>query len=745
MNDKVKEAIASIDKKWGKGQIVSLTEKDKSVKRCSSGSLALDIALGGGYPYGRIIEIFGPESSGKCLSENSYILTDEGYKTVNEVFAEQRLELLTTCKDIEVSRPLVNKDLKLENTTHFTYNGKKPLYRIKTQSGYVLERTFKHPLLVLNEEGIVIWKWAGELEPGDSLLGPRNPEISFGKEHNPDAAYSLGLLIADGSLKGSQSISNDDPVVIDWILNKMPASLGIRETKVTKESPNVCGTTTLEISLMDKHLWEILHKWGLDKHSAKEKVVPVWIRKADKMTMAAFLRGYMDVESYINSSGLEVSSASERLLYEIKLMLSQFGIIGTLKPYWDKKYQRYYWTLLLTGNDFYKYLSEIGVSSTQKLEQISSITKKETKFGLDSYPNINKLIRSLFKMQDKRTDEFSALIEDLRTGKVNCSYRRLQEILKISEDCWLKNYLTTLLNYRVDIVESIEEIEPARTFDFAMEKTHSFVADGIVNHNTTIVLSAMVQAQKANPDKMVAYMDLEFAFDPVYAENLGLDLSPDKFVFVQPEHGEEVFDIIESLLKTGEFSFIAVDSVAAMVPRAEREGEIGEAKMGLHARLMSQGMRRLVGAISKSDTILYFTNQLRDNIGVIYGNPEVTTGGNALKFYASQRLDVRKTQTLKEGEVSYANNIRITVKKNKVAPPFGKCETMIEFGQGISLDAEIVNLAIDNGLIKKSGSWYVYENAKMQGLGQVIDLVKEDVGMKESLVKQIKEIYNLED
>lgn len=261
---------------------------------------------------------------------------------------------------------------------------------------------------------------------------------------------------------------------------------------------------------------------------------------------------------------------------------------------------------------------------------------------------------------------------------------------------------------------------------------------------STIVLTGMVQAQKENPDKMVAYIDSEFAFDPVYAENLGLDLSPEKFVFAQPEHGEGVFDIVEELLKTQNFSFIAVDSVAAMVPRAELEGEIGESKMGLQARLMSQGMRKLVGLISKSNTILYFTNQLRDNIGVLYGNPETTTGGNALKFYASQRLDIRRTQTLKDGDVSYANNVKIVVKKNKVAPPFGKCETMIEFGQGISLDTEIVNLAIDNGLIKKSGSWLTYDKIKLQGIPAMVDLVKEDVGMKESLIKEIRNIYNLD-
>ena len=261
---------------------------------------------------------------------------------------------------------------------------------------------------------------------------------------------------------------------------------------------------------------------------------------------------------------------------------------------------------------------------------------------------------------------------------------------------------------------------------------------------STIVLEAMVQAQKENPDKMVALIDSEFAYDPVYAENLGLDTSPERFVLSQPEHGEQAFDVIEEFLKTKEFCFIAVDSVASLVPRAELEGEMGEAKVGLQARLMSQGMRKLVGLVSQSDTILYFTNQLRENIGVLYGNPEVTTGGNALKFYASQRLDIRRSQTLKEGEMAYANSVRITVKKNKVAPPFTKCETTIEFGQGISLETEIVNLAIENGLIQKAGSWLTCDTIKLQGVTSMVDLLKEDLTLKESLINKLKNIYNLD-
>lgn len=260
---------------------------------------------------------------------------------------------------------------------------------------------------------------------------------------------------------------------------------------------------------------------------------------------------------------------------------------------------------------------------------------------------------------------------------------------------------------------------------------------------TTMVLSAMVCAQKENPKKMVAYIDSEFAFDPVYAEALGLDMSEDKFVFVQPEHGEETFDIVEELLKTQKFSFIAVDSVAAMIPRAELEGEVGEAKMGLHARLMSQGMRKIVGAVSKSDTILYFTNQLRDKLGVLYGNPETTTGGNALKFYASQRLDIRRKDTLKDGDDAYANTVKISVKKNKIAPPFTKCEITILFGEGISLENEVLDLGVECGLIKKAGAWITCGDVKVQGSNAMIQLLRDNIEFRDELVKKIRKIKNL--
>jgi recombination protein RecA len=261
---------------------------------------------------------------------------------------------------------------------------------------------------------------------------------------------------------------------------------------------------------------------------------------------------------------------------------------------------------------------------------------------------------------------------------------------------------------------------------------------------TTIGIHGMVEAQRSNPDKYVAFIDSEYSFDPVYAENLGLNLSSDKFIYAQPEHGEQAFSIVEELLKSGDVCFIIVDSVAAMVPKAELEGEMGESKMGLHARLMSQGMRKLTGLISKTKCILYFTNQLRQNIGVIYGDPNVTTGGNALKFYASQRLDIRKSTQEKDGDEIIGNLVKVKVSKNKVAPPFKTAEVFVEYGFGLSEEAELLKLGVESQEIKKAGSWYSYGDKKIgQGASSVIQLLKDNLEFKGELKTKIKELYNI--
>lgn len=248
---------------------------------------------------------------------------------------------------------------------------------------------------------------------------------------------------------------------------------------------------------------------------------------------------------------------------------------------------------------------------------------------------------------------------------------------------------------------------------------------------TTLAIHAIAEAQKAGG--IAAFIDAEHAFDRFYAEKLGVDI--ENLWISQPDSGEQALEIAEQLIRSSAIDIVVIDSVAALTPKAELEGEMGESKMGLQARLMSQALRKLTAAINKTNTTCIFINQLRDKIGVMFGNPETTTGGNALKFYASVRLDIRKGTPIKDGEDVKGNLTRVKVVKNKVAPPFRKAEFDIMFGEGISRTGEIVDLGAELGVIKKSGSWYSYNDTK---LGQGREAVKECLRDNPELAEELE-------
>ncbi|MCF1190274.1 recombinase RecA [Mangrovimonas sp. AS39] len=254
---------------------------------------------------------------------------------------------------------------------------------------------------------------------------------------------------------------------------------------------------------------------------------------------------------------------------------------------------------------------------------------------------------------------------------------------------------------------------------------------------TTLTLHAIAEAQKKGG--IAAFIDAEHAFDRFYAEKLGVDL--ENLIISQPDHGEQALEIADNLVRSGAIDIIIVDSVAALTPKSEIEGEMGDSKMGLHARLMSQALRKLTASISKTNCTMIFINQLREKIGVMFGNPETTTGGNALKFYASVRLDIRRSTQIKDnnGDVS-GNKTRVKVVKNKVAPPFKTAEFDIMYGEGISKVGEVLDLAVDFGIVKKSGSWFSYEDSKLgQGRDAVKALLKDNPDLMDELEQKIKE------
>ncbi|HJC97895.1 MULTISPECIES: recombinase RecA [Bacteroidaceae] len=248
---------------------------------------------------------------------------------------------------------------------------------------------------------------------------------------------------------------------------------------------------------------------------------------------------------------------------------------------------------------------------------------------------------------------------------------------------------------------------------------------------TTLAIHAIAEAQKIGG--IAAFIDAEHAFDRFYAAKLGVDI--DNLWISQPDNGEQALEIAEQLIRSSAIDIIVIDSVAALTPKAEIEGDMGDNKVGLQARLMSQALRKLTSAISKTNTTCIFINQLREKIGVMFGNPETTTGGNALKFYASVRLDIRRISQLKDGEDVIGNQVRVKVVKNKVAPPFRKAEFDIMFGEGISRSGEIIDLGSELGIIKKSGSWYSYNDTK---LGQGRDAAKQCIQDNPELAEELE-------
>ena len=253
---------------------------------------------------------------------------------------------------------------------------------------------------------------------------------------------------------------------------------------------------------------------------------------------------------------------------------------------------------------------------------------------------------------------------------------------------------------------------------------------------TTLTLHAIAEVQKAGG--IAAFIDAEHAFDRTYAEKLGVDT--ENLLISQPDNGEQALEITENLIRSGAIDIIVIDSVAALTPKSEIEGEMGDSKMGLHARLMSQALRKLTGTISKTGCCCIFINQLREKIGVMFGNPETTTGGNALKFYASVRLDIRRIGQIKDGDAVVGNRTRVKVVKNKVAPPFRQAEFDIMYGEGISKVGEIVDLGVDNNIIKKSGSWFSYGDTKLgQGRDSVKALFNDNPDLMEEIELKIRE------
>ena len=330
-------------------------------------------------------------------------------------------------------------------------------------------------------------------------------------------------------------------------------------------------------------------------------------------------------------------------------------------------------------------------------------------------------------MADKQSEKLQAL--KLTIDKLDKTYGK-GTVMKLGDTAVVAADTISTGSLGLDIALGINGLPKGRIIEIYGPESSG---------KTTLAIHAMAEAQKAGG--IAAMIDAEHAFDRSYAENLGVDT--ENLLISQPDSGEQALEIAENLIRSGALDIVVIDSVAALVPQAELEGEMGDSKMGLQARLMSQAMRKLAGAISKTGCSCIFINQLRQKIGIVFGNPEVTTGGNALKFYASVRLDIRRIGQIKNGDEMIGNRTKVKVVKNKLAAPFRVVEFDIMFGRGISKSGEILDLGVDLDIVQKSGSWFSYGGTKLgQGRDSVKQLLEDNPELSEEIEAKIKaEVY----
>jgi recombination protein RecA len=579
----------------------------------------------------------------------------------------------------------------------------------------------------MNERGSWVWRKAKDLKPGDYLVALDTLEVEGSHSLPAEEAFFVGVLIADGHFAPFRvQVSNNDPAILENILQIGP--------QVFSAKPHLYNNgESVAVHFNTKEgVGQFYERFGFGPGTAADKKLGVFCRSLDQASTAALIKGYMDCESSIDTKGIEVTSASRLLLEEVSLTLRRFGIHGTIS---QKRVSTYpnntYWRLFLSTGAAALYRDRIGTASSLRAEQLATLRSDRS---FDSIPHMAGLLRDLYESSET-TRTHDDLVRDPIMGRCLLTRDRLQKILEFK---WSPSSALSRLeeiaqtNYKYEEVVSVKEMPPEPVFDLTTEKTHSFVANGLVTHNSTVALHVVAEAQKAGGT--CAYVDAEHAVDPDYARRLGVDT--DSLLFSQPDSGEQALEIVDRLVRSGAMDVIVIDSVAALVPRAELEGEMGSAHVGLQARLMSQAMRKLAGNINRAKTVCIFINQIREKVGVVYGSPEVAPGGRALKFYASVRLDLRRIETLKEGAEAVGIRVKAKVAKNKCAPPLRVCEFDLFYASGIDSLGSVLDVAADLDVVRKSGGWYSYGETK---LGNGKAAARETLSNHPALVAEISD------
>jgi protein RecA len=745
-------ALAQIDKSFGKGSVMRLGDDTRPpVAVIPTGSIALDIALGiGGLPRGRVVEIYGPESSGKCLTADTHVWTSKGLETIEELFAGAGMKASCTSRvsDIrELDVRAVNERGELEQVAALTHNNRKPTLTVTLESGRTVTGTHNHPLRVVSERGFIVWRNVGDIRPGDTVVSGRfgATEAAEGDGVSEGIATFLGYLVAEGTLTAPNKIrftNTDADVAAEYLQLVETHFPGMEVRCYNGQEYDILKPTTLRRLLASDY--------GLEFVTAHDKTVPYVIRTGGHKAQRAFLSALFEGDGWIDtSSTVGLGTASEKLAREVQLLLLGFGVPSSVRATWREDYQRNYWTVTVNPASTGRFLEEIGFRSPRRAAQVAANYRPSSRDAqFENIPHLSGLIRDL--RDDVGGDrDFDRIAGDLFRNDMdlNCSRQRVAKIVAWADlhkerlstsGKAIVEHLATLAAapHTYEAVLSVQDGGLQPTFDLMLPRTHSFLANGVLSHNTTVALHAVASAQAAGG--IAAFIDAEHALDPEYAKRLGVDT--DALLVSQPDTGEQALEIADMLVRSGALDIIVIDSVAALVPRAEIEGEMGDSHVGLQARLMSQALRKMTGALANTGTTAIFINQLREKIGVMFGSPETTTGGKALKFYASIRIDVRRIETLKEGTEAIGNRTRAKVVKNKMAPPFKQAEFDIVYGTGISREGGLIDMGVDQGFVRKSGAWYTYEGDQLgQGKENARAFLRDNPELADEIERKIKE------
>ncbi|MCY7365012.1 MAG: recombinase RecA [Frankiaceae bacterium] len=745
-------ALAQIDKSFGKGSVMRLGDEVRvPIGIIPTGSIALDVALGiGGLPRGRVVEIYGPESSGKCLTADTYVWTDIGLETVGELFLRAGMKASCTSRvtDVrELGLRAVNERGELETVAALTHNNRKPVLDVRLSSGRGVKATHNHPLRVVSERGFVVWRNAGDIAVGDTVVSGTfgAVEAASGDGISEGLAVLLGYLVAEGTLTSPNKIrftNKDADVAAEYLTLVEQHFPGMEVRCYNDQEYDILKPTALR---------DVLRRdYGLDLVTAHGKTVPHVIRTGGHKAQRAFLSALFEGDGWINpSSTVGLGTASEQLAHEVQLMLLGLGVPSTVSATWRDDDERYYWSVTVNPASTHRFLDEVGFRSPRRAAQVAQNFRPSTREPqFENIPHLSGLIKDL--RDDIGGDrDFDRIAGDLfRTDMdLSCSRARLARIV-----AWADLHHDRLSSGGRAVLDHLAGLAAARqtyekvvavedgglqpTFDLMLPSTHSFLANGVLSHNTTVALHAVANAQAAGG--IAAFIDAEHALDPEYAKKLGVDT--DALLVSQPDTGEQALEIADMLVRSGALDIIVIDSVAALVPRAEIEGEMGDSHVGLQARLMSQALRKMTGALANTGTTAIFINQLREKIGVMFGSPETTTGGKALKFYASVRIDVRRIETLKDGTDAIGNRTRAKIVKNKVAPPFKQAEFDIIYGVGISREGSLVDMGVEHGIVRKSGAWYTYEGDQLgQGKENARAFLRDNPDLANEIEKRLLE------